>query len=86
MRQVCTFAFVDGIFLPSRGATDGIWVIWDTNKIEILQCWVRSFSVSMHGRLKNSEEDWLITGVYCPYVAELKPEFFFFFFSGIGKY
>lgn len=41
LRQICPFSLVNGICLPSRGAAGGIWIVWDTRKIEVFQSWPR---------------------------------------------
>lgn len=75
LRQVCHFPLVDGICLHSKGAAGGIWVIWDSSKIEIINSWVKEFSVSVLGRMRNIEEAWLLSGVYGPCLSEWKPAF-----------
>lgn len=76
MHQVCPFPLIDGICLPSTGSAGGIWVMWDTSMIEILQTMVKAFSVSIRGHLKNLREEWLITGVYGPCSANKIHDFF----------
>lgn len=76
MRQVCPFPLVDSGCLPSNGATGGIWLLWDTSKILILQFWVRTFSIFVRGRLRDAEEEWMITSVYGHCIQNRKLEFF----------
>lgn len=69
-------SLVDGLCLPSKDSTGGIWVLWDTSKVEILNSCVKDFSVSVYDRLRNSEVGWMVTGVYGPCSSERKPAFF----------
>lgn len=75
MRQVCPFPLVDGICLPFKGAAGGIWVIWDSSKIDVINSWVKEL-VSVLGRMRNTEEVWLLSGVYGPCLLERKHAFF----------
>lgn len=70
------FSLVNGVYLPSRGASGGIWIVWNTRKIEISYHWVNNFSVSVKGKRKGTDDEWFITSVYGPYAQELKPLFF----------
>lgn len=40
-----------------------IWIVWDTRKIEVLQSWVNSFSISVRRRRRGSDDEWLASGV-----------------------
>lgn len=64
LRQILSFALVNGICLPSRGFARGIWVVWNTGKIEVLQSWVNNFSVSVRRRRRVSDDEWVVPGVY----------------------
>lgn len=76
MHQVCPFPLVNGLCLPSKGSASSIWVLWDTSKVEILNSWVKDFSVSVYGCLRNSEVGWMVTGIYGPYSSKRKLAFF----------
>lgn len=46
------------------------------SKILFSQYWVRTFSISVKGQLRDAEEDWMITRVYVPCIDNRKLEFF----------
>lgn len=52
LRDVTPFHMVDGVFLPSFGASGGIQIFWDAWKIEEKDSWMGTFSVSFRGKLK----------------------------------
>lgn len=52
--------------LPSWGASGGILLIWDLDKIEVLEQEIGAFSFSIRCRLKREMEDWVFVGVYGP--------------------
>lgn len=76
LHQVCPFALLNGVCLPSKGVVGGIWVVWDSSKLEILHSWASTFSISVRGRVRGLEVEWLVTGVYGPCVSDLKQPFF----------
>lgn len=41
-------------------------MIWDATKIEMVDCWVGLFSVSILGRLRGYDKNWVAAGVYGP--------------------
>lgn len=65
-KEVSPFHFVEGVSLPSNGASGGIWLFWDAAKIEMVDHWVGLFSVSMVGKIKRNATSWVVTGVYGP--------------------
>jgi len=66
LREVSPFHFVEGVSLPSNGASWGIWLFWDVAKIEMVDYWVGLFVMSMSGRIKGNASTWVVTGVYGP--------------------
>lgn len=51
--------------LPSWGASGGILVIWDENKLEVLEHELGAFSVAIRCKVVE-EEEWVFVGVYGP--------------------
>lgn len=76
MCQVCPFELVVGVFLPSKGVAGGIWALRDSSKLEILQSWFESFSVSVKGQIRGVEDEWVVTRVYGPCALDKKQAFF----------
>lgn len=65
--QVCPFNMLDGVSLPSQGASRGIWDFQNTSVVATIDSIVGELLVSIRGGVKGSEDFWLITGVYRPY-------------------
>lgn len=61
LRDLCHFDCPDRVCLPSKGASGGIWVIWDTGRVSVANSCVGSFLVSIKGALRGSDQDWIIT-------------------------
>lgn len=52
--------------LPSWGASGGILVIWDVDRIEVLEHILGAFSVLVRCRVKVMLNEWVFVGVYGP--------------------
>lgn len=54
------------LVLLAMGASRGILLIWDINKVEVLDSEVGAYSMSVRCRLRSCVEEWVFVGVYDP--------------------
>lgn len=64
------------VALPSRGASGGILMIWNKNRIEMLEHEVGAFSISIRCRMVDDVVEWVFSGVYGPVLEEEVDDFF----------
>lgn len=57
------------IHIPSVGASGGVILVWDTNKVLVHECARGKFSVSVLASLVGSNEKWACTTLYGPCLA-----------------
>lgn len=50
--------------LPLWVASSGILLIWNEDKVEVMDHKIGAFSISVHCKTKNGLEDWVYSGVY----------------------
>lgn len=54
------------LVLPSFGAFGGILIIWDDNKIEMMEHEIGAFSISIKCKFRLFAEEWMFVRVYGP--------------------
>lgn len=54
------------LVLPSWGASEDILMVWDVNRVEVLDHEIGAFSIAIRCRLKLSLVKWVYVGVYGP--------------------
>lgn len=64
MGYLCHFTNVGWITLLSLGATGGILICWDKDKVDCVESWVDVFSVSIVAAVKGETQKWVLIGVY----------------------
>lgn len=62
-------------FLPSIGASGGLVLIWDADRVEFSEVLIRKFSISLLCNLVVSNVQWVITNAYGPCLTKEKTEF-----------
>lgn len=70
VRSLCHFSSVGWIELPSMGATGGILIYWDKEKVEYEESWAEVFSISIVATVKGDNQKWVLSWVYEPPSSE----------------
>lgn len=63
------------LMLPSWGASGGILLIWDPNKVDVLDHDIGAYSISPKCKLKRTADEWVFVGVYGPFVRSEADDF-----------
>lgn len=65
VQEICGQRIASWLSLPLWGSSSGI-LVWNDEKLKVLDNEVGAFSISIQCRVLNEFEDWVFSGVYGP--------------------